>query len=127
MQLFKPHQPALPSAAEPPANQRGLRGNARAAAAPTGSGVPIVRAVDTYLAVHVDGMPQQVRLLDVGLHECTVVHNTPLSAPNPTHVYAAPADRPGLPSAAGPRRSQRSAAAEGPPLCRCWGWGGQRV
>jgi hypothetical protein len=64
MQLFKPAQPpAAASAGETAGAQRGLRGAARCVAgAAAGSGVPIVRAVDVYLAVHVDGMPQQVLL-----------------------------------------------------------------
>lgn len=63
MQLFKPAQlPAAASAVETAAAQRGTRGAARCAGATAGSAVPIVRAVDVYLAVHVDGMPQQVLL-----------------------------------------------------------------
>lgn len=61
MQLFKPAQPPAASAAETAGNQRGLRGAARGAGAAVGSAVPIVRAVDVYLAVHVEGVPQQVR------------------------------------------------------------------
>lgn len=61
MQLFKPAQlPAAASAVETAGAQRSLRGAARCAGAAAGSAVPIVRAVDVYLAVHVDGMPQQV-------------------------------------------------------------------
>lgn len=77
LQLFKPHVlPATEGAAaglEPSSNgPRSLRGSVRcagAAAAAAGSGVPIVRAVDVYLAVHVEGMPQQV-----GTHQTW--HNT---------------------------------------------------
>jgi hypothetical protein len=62
LQLFKP--PPLPASAAAEGNaQRGLRGRGvGAAAAAAGPGVPIVRAVDVYLSVHVDGMPQQVGL-----------------------------------------------------------------
>jgi len=63
LELFKP--PQLPEAAGNA--QRSLRGSARGAtagAAAAGSGVPIVRAVDVYLAVHVEGMPQQVSTSD---------------------------------------------------------------
>lgn len=74
MQLFKPHQPAAATAPEPAANQRGLRGGGRGAAAASGSGVPIVRAVDVYLSVHVEGMPQQVRFAPAEFWHACLLH-----------------------------------------------------
>jgi hypothetical protein len=59
LQLFKPLPLPASAAAEGNA-QRGLRGRGAGAAAAAGPGVPIVRAVDVYLSVHVDGMPPQV-------------------------------------------------------------------
>lgn len=85
MQLFKPQQlPAASAAAEAASHgQRGLRGTTRcagAAAATGGAGVSIVRAVDVYLAVHVEGMPQQVWESCGRISYGCIVHTTCLLA-----------------------------------------------
>jgi hypothetical protein len=58
--LFGPRQPPASAAEGGGKEHRSTRGTVRCAASGPAKGLPIVRAVDVYLAAAVDGMPQQV-------------------------------------------------------------------